>query len=280
MAQTGPFSFSLSPARVARALGWAVATLVALHLLGQVAISQGRDSVFGLVPLFSLGNEFNVPSLFSTMLLIGAAGILLLIALDARRESARYQRHWVLLGVTFVLLGVDEMLGFHELLNAAVLEFVTPTGLLHFPWVVVALPLVAVFGLLYIPFLLHLPRRTALGFLAAGMVYVGAALGLEMIGAAIVDESGRGTFAYQAAQTLEEGFEMAGATLFIYFLLDYFSARHGEIRIHTAPSSRARVSAPVLAAVGGAGASGAAAVRRRDRRTGERRSPPEQLRRA
>ena len=280
MAQTGPFSLSIDPARVGRVLGWSIATLVVLHLLGRVAVSRGHDSVHGLVPLFNLGNEYNVPSLFSTMLLLAAGGILLLIAHDAGRGSGRFRRHWILLGVTFIFLGIDETLGFHELLNAAVLQFATPTGLLFFPWVIVAIPIVAVFGLLYLPFLLHLPRRTAAGFAVAGTIYVGAAIGLEMIGAAIVDGSGRQTLAYTASQTLEEAFEMAGVALFIYVLLDYFAERHAEVRILTA-SRRRELPASAFGEMGRATGLGAGVTALRpERRMRERRSPSESLRRA
>ena len=52
------------------------------------------------------------------------------------------------------------------------------------------------------------------------VVYVGGALGVEMIGGAYVEEHGIWNFNTILLVNLEEVMEMYGASLFIYFLLE------------------------------------------------------------
>src|SRR5919109_4164080 len=57
---------------------------------------------------FSLDREANVPSWFSSALLLTAAAVLALVALDALARNARWGRHWAGLSLVFVVLSLDE----------------------------------------------------------------------------------------------------------------------------------------------------------------------------
>ena len=70
----------------------------------------------------------------------------------------------------------------------------------------------------YARFLIHLPRRTCVLFLLAGAVYVGGALGMEMV-AAVYDQShGYENAVTASLSTVEETMEMLGLVLFNYAL--------------------------------------------------------------
>ena len=96
--------------------------------------------------------------------------------------------------------------------------------MLLYAWVVPGLVLVGAVFLLYARFLWRLPPRTRWRFLVAGGLYVGGALGMELLGGKLHTELGYNTPWYIAAAQLEEVLEMSGVIVFIDALLSYASA--------------------------------------------------------
>ena len=88
-------------------------------------------------------------------------------------------------------------------------------GLLYFAWVIPAALLLVVFAVLYFSFLVDLPARTRRLFLIAGGVYVGGALGLEILGSYMATRFGRESIPYEAAVVVEEFCEMVGVVIFL-----------------------------------------------------------------
>jgi hypothetical protein len=95
------------------------------------------------------------------------------------------------------------------------------TGFLTFAWVVIAAPLLIVGGLAFLPFLLRLPRSTALGIGLAGLVYVGGAFGMELVGGYF--SKARDSIEYQLAVITEEGLELVGLSIFLMVLLNFLA---------------------------------------------------------
>jgi hypothetical protein len=89
----------------------------------------------------------------------------------------------------------------------------------------------------YARFLLHLPPRTRTLFLVAGGLYVGGALGMEMVAGVLAGIPGWGTEGnLRYAVPVEELCEMLGVVMFIHVLLSYLGRRMGEVRLGiTAP---------------------------------------------
>ena len=58
-------------------------------------------------------------------------------------------------------------------------------------------------------------------FLLAGGLYIGGALGMEMIGGYYTDFYGKNNLTYALITCLEEVLEMTGIVVFIHGLLDY-----------------------------------------------------------
>jgi hypothetical protein len=75
----------------------------------------------------------------------------------------------------------------------------------------------------YLRFFLDLAPRFQRLFGAAGLLYVGGALGVEMLGARHADLHGLDNLAYRMYQTVEESLEMFGLVLLIGALLRYFA---------------------------------------------------------
>ncbi|NNM27325.1 MAG: hypothetical protein HKO59_15295, partial [Phycisphaerales bacterium] len=205
----------VSPPRLVRRLAAGAAVLVGLGLI--VAFVRPRVThgyAVRWLSLFDLDAEWNVASWYAVLLLLLAATLLALAAAVSRRREERerrFTRHWAILAMIFVYLALDEGVGLHELLTRPMQSLVGGTGWLHFAWVIPFAALAAVLLLVYLPFLAHLPRATAVRFVVAGALYVGGAIGMELVGGATLDRPA----VYPFIAVLEEGMELTGLVVFI-----------------------------------------------------------------
>jgi hypothetical protein len=216
---------------VVQALAVTAALLLLLSLAGQATKYQtGHDTVYGLVQLFNVDDEKNVPTFFSVLLLLGAAALLWIISSGKRKERDPYALQWTVLAVLFLCMAVDEAAGIHELLGRPMTEILgdRATGILHFAWIVPGLAVAALAGLFFIKFLWHLPLRTRALFALAAVLYVGGALGVESIGGWYGERYGFENMAYVMIATTEESLEMSGMIVFLHALSAYFEASPGE----------------------------------------------------
>ncbi|HYE36442.1 hypothetical protein [Methylocaldum sp.] len=224
--------------RVRRWLMTIVLSLVALHLAGQsVKYFLGHGQLRGLVPIFNLEHESSVPTWYSACAL-GLAGILLgIIAAAKFAKIDRYRFHWAGLAGLFFFLSLDEIATFHELLIAPLREFLHAGGLLYYTWVIPGAIFVAAVGLVFAKFLFDLPPAIRRRFLLAGAVFVGGAIGVEMLGGLQADWHGKENIGYVLLVTLEEYMEMSGIVIFIHALLEYLMAEVREIRLSFGPAA-------------------------------------------
>lgn len=116
-------------------------------------------------------------------------------------------RWWFVLGLAFVFLSMDEVVGMRELMSTLMEEN---------PWTVVGFPVLAVVGLSYLPFLWRYRGRTALLFVLAGLIYGGGVVGVEHFTDAEVN-----SLHYNMWTALEERMEMFGVIVLIYAVLDF-----------------------------------------------------------
>lgn len=215
----------VSPKRIAQFLTLIALLLGVISFSGQVARHVlGFDNLFGL-GLFNVESEGNIPTWFSSALLLTCAQLLAVITYAKRLARARYWVHWLGLALSFFYLSIDELARLHERLNGVVEAGlgITPQGFLLSPWVVAGGIVVVLFGLAYVGFLRGLPAKMRRLFLLSGSLYVGGALILETISMKLWDQFGQNTVPYKLATTAEEMCEMMGAIVFIYSLLTYIS---------------------------------------------------------
>ncbi|MCI2238853.1 hypothetical protein MO973_28950 [Paenibacillus sp. TRM 82003] len=226
------------PGRWTPVLLLAVAGLSAVSLLSQV-LKHGVDlDVDGLNTLerwFFVDREMGIPAWFSTLLLFAAAERLWQTATAAKASGDRWHRHWRLLSIAFAYLSLDELTEIHEQTIPPLKAAFGFSGVLAFAWVVLAVPLLVVFGLVFLRFLLALPRATRWAFLVSAALYCGGAVGVEMLSAPFFDSAGVETVtttvvggvetvthgvviesvAYAAVAGVEEALEMVGSVLFL-----------------------------------------------------------------
>ena len=153
--------------------------------------------------LFDLDEENNLPTWFSSFLLLNSS---LLMYLVAGINRGKNYFHWMLLSIGFLALSIDEVAGVHESIHTAI----------DFNWAYAGGILVLVLGLSFIPFLLSLDRRLAILFIISGLIYVTGIIGVELLSEDMDEDS----MAYGFATAVEEGLEMLGALLFLAVNLD------------------------------------------------------------
>jgi hypothetical protein len=236
----------LTPSRVALSLLAVVAFLLACY--AAVAFhrleSTGPDARFAM--LFDLDLEGNIPSWYNSSLFIIGSAVSWICGQFARQLDRKQTYHWFAISAVMLVLSIDELLALHELLgNIPMLK-----GGFVFGWIMVVGPIAALFGLWFVPFLFRLPASIALCLAAAGLIYLGGAIGLESVGGKIAEaitQTPSDQITPELSQlvthnrwyltevALEETCEMSGLILYIYGALRYLArARatlHASFRI-------------------------------------------------
>ena len=220
---------SISLRRVGMVLVW---VLVVLTVAG-IAAEYSRTllgSKSTLVDLFSLTEEKNVPTWWSSFLLATCSIVLGTIAATKTGTAGEFKRHWAVLAAIFCYLSIDEFVEIHELLTA-VPGLGNLHGLLYYGWVVPAAFVVLAFALSYLKFLFHLPMTTRIKVALAGALFVGGALGVELILGAWTETHDEDNFVWAMIGLVEESMEIMGSSLFLYALLEYLGRAAPDLRI-------------------------------------------------
>lgn len=223
----------LDPAAVACVLGVAAVLLILASVGGQFSkYVIGHGSLKGLVPLFYVNEERNIPTYFSVLLLLTAALLLGFITALNGRQGGSHGSKWAVLSFGFLFMAYDEAFKVHEKLHPPMRAILgdSDLGIFYFSWVIPGIIIVLVLASFFLKFLWHLPATTRFRFLAAGMLYVGGAIGVELIAGRHAELQGQQSFAYSMIVTVEESLEMAGLIVFIWALLNYCADRYGDVR--------------------------------------------------
>jgi len=209
-----------------------VALLICASLAVQFAKhATGHDHMYGLVPLFYVDLESNIPTWYSSSALLLASVLLSVVALAKFQNQEPFRRHWMCLSAIFAYLAVDEVAMLHEYPIAPLRSALNATGALHYTWVIPGFLAVAIVGVCYLKFLKHLPARTRNLFIVAGMTFVGGAIGLEMISGIEASAHDESSINYMLIVTAEEFMEMLGIVIFIHGISDYILRNINSISI-------------------------------------------------
>lgn len=182
----------------------------------------GHDFAFGLVPLFDFDSEKNVPTFFSAVALLSASALLVTIAKLSRNSGVEYAL-WLVLAVIFLFLSIDEISSLHEKLIKPLRSLLGTSGVFYFAWIIPYASALGLLAIVYLRFLLRLPRETRNLFLLSAGIFVFGAIGFEMIGGWYFESIGPDNLTYQLITTCEEFLEMLGVAIFIYALLSYIA---------------------------------------------------------
>ena len=188
----------------------AVSGLVAVSAAGLIAeLGFAAHAGFPewLFAMLSLSFEANLPTWYSSMLLFGCGAFC--VATGARAPS--HGRHWYGLGACLMYISLDEVAELHENLGG----HFGGSGLLYFDWVIPAAVIVAILGLIFLPFVARLPPWLRRRLVLAGAIYVGGALLMELPLGYVAESRGSDNLVYGLIDWVEETMELGGATLFL-----------------------------------------------------------------
>lgn len=229
------FHFSLSIRKI-----MIVLVGIAFYLAVQSITGKYVEAYFGteqphilseVVRLFNINRESSIPTWYASLLLFGCAVLLGLIAHVRALHQPGERRYWRGLAVIFLFLSIDEASEIHERLTEPLQVMFNASGPLYFAWMIAYVPVVLLFGLVYLRFWLNLPPRTRKLFLLSGILYLGGAVGVEMIGANMWYQDGGTSLHYSAVGTVEEFLEMLGAATLMYTLLTHMAGDAVELRV-------------------------------------------------
>jgi hypothetical protein len=175
----------------------------------------------GVVPLLSLSYEQNVPTWYSSGLLLTCALVLAVIAAAARKSGRGGAAHWWGLAAGFAYISLDELVSIHEAAGG----WARLSGVLYYSWVVPAAVLVAALGIVYLRFLARLPAPFRRRFVLCGAIYVAGAVGMELPLGYWAEREGTHNVGYALIDLVEEALEMLGLNLFLLALLEYAGAQ-------------------------------------------------------
>lgn len=230
--------FSFVAKKTALSLTAITGLLLVMHIIAYFVFFRFPERLFALnlVKRFGLDREGNIPTLFSALILFLAGGLLYLIYREAKARKQKHAvSHWLVLSFAFIFLGVDEATRIHEFIADLMRALsVRPLpGFLKHAWVIPYVILLGGAGVHYLRFILQLPARTRNQFLVAGAVYVGSALGLEMIEGIVEVSKGEDSLLVLQLQTVEETLEMLSVILFNYALLQYLGNKKLELQLNS-----------------------------------------------
>lgn len=212
---------NIEPKAVLKIITAIVFCLIIVGSLGQIySYVLGEGSQGKIVTLFNLDAEASVPTIYASFTLLLCSVLLAIIAKSKHHQGNYYRRHWTFLSIIFLYLAVDEGAKIHEISIDITRKLLNTSGFFHYAWVIPAIFLFSIFSLIYFKFVLSLPSDIKFLFVLAALIFVGGALGIEMIGGQFVTLQGKNAF-YATIVTIEETLEMAGIAIFIYGLLEY-----------------------------------------------------------
>ncbi|MEG3908876.1 hypothetical protein QT979_00750 [Microcoleus sp. w2-18bC1] len=225
------FQIPLAPRAVTQFLLRVVTCLVVLSCLSHINLHFFPDSPFAAYfsKAFNVDYERNLPSFYSVLALLFSSLLLGVIAYAKNLDSCRYKYHWKILSFIFLYISIDEAAQFHEKLIDPMRSLLNATGILYFTWVVPFGCLVAIFLLSYSKFVFHLPVATRKLFVAASAIYIGGAMGVELLGGYLASTTGMQDLSYAIVVTLEESLEMVGIVVFIHALISYIKTYLGGV---------------------------------------------------
>lgn len=197
----------------------AAATTFAVGLAREIYIlALGEGTFLQEGRHFNLDGEANLPAWFASMAWLVAAALTMAFAFTDHTKRAR--RLWGAMAVMFFLISVDEVASFHEAIMDPLREALGVSGVLHYAWVIPAIAVVLVLGVVYFRFIASLNRSVSRRIVLAAIVFVTGAAGMEMIAGVVISSGGQeADIAYRLEILAEEGLEILGVALLLQALL-------------------------------------------------------------
>jgi hypothetical protein len=226
-------SIQLKPFTLARILGALAFVLILASIAGQLAVYVFGQRTTGIIRIFDVDSEHNIPTLFSALLLFCAALLLGVVTLLKRMEHDQDVLAWAILACGFLFLVFDETMSLHERLAKPLRRLLGEDlpGIFYFAWVIPGIAIVIILGFIFRRFLTRLPSKTRAMFMIFAALYVSGVIGMELIGGSYSKAYGQDNLPFNLLATVEESLEMIGIIGFIYALLHYLGDTYSTVRL-------------------------------------------------
>mgnify|MGYP001125495263 CR=1 FL=1 len=228
---SNPIIINLNPSKTFKLLLYIIIGLTLANILVRLSEVFWENIPTILVHLFNTDKEQNIPSVFSSIILLFCSTMLYII-FRVKKDNRQHFKDWKILSIIFLVMSIDELLSLHESLNA-INKVMNNSGFLYLGWVIPAAGFVLIFILYFMGFIRTLPKKTRRLFIIAGTIYVTGALFLELFAGYLVDPATPnpnyfGPYPYLIQSSVEEFLEMIGIAIFSYALMSYITSYFKE----------------------------------------------------
>ena len=201
-------------------------TLFVAHLVGEIGI-YAFDANKNWLHAFNMDREFNIPTLFSSTIMLACA-----YTLNEIKQTSKELRSkdWGLLSKIFVFLAIDELFQIHEIFIIPDLRpYLSPA--LGSTWVIPYTVLVIYLSWRFSKFLRSLEKYTRQKFLQSAGIFLSGAVGMEIVGSYLVRTGiiRLHSIWYGSITGLEELLELIGLIIFLTALANYLIKKNGTI---------------------------------------------------
>jgi hypothetical protein len=194
-----------------------LALVLALTLAGALVqylrFVHDYEYLWGLAPLFDPLREANVPTWFTSAVLLLSGVALTSVGVHLRGLQSGDAAWWLVLGATFCLGSLDETANLHELLSRQARRIVQPG--FGQVWLLILGPPALAFMAIYARFLGRQDPRVSRPFAIGAALFAGGALGVEAI-EALLERAGADELTIAMAMLLQEVMELLGAVTLLH----------------------------------------------------------------
>jgi hypothetical protein len=229
---------SLNPSAIARSLGVVALLLAIASVVTQLAAYlTSNELVLKLSALFYLDAEQNLPTFFSSCLLLFTAVLLAIVTLLEKTQAAARVRYWAILSFGLLFMAIDEIVSLHEKLIMPFRKLLgnSNLGIFYFAWVIPAIVLIIFLAAFFWRFLFCLAPKMRSTFLLAATIYLLGCIGCELIGGSYAEIHGVENLIYGAISTVEESLEMLGIIIALWGLMTYINDNYQQVQFVFAP---------------------------------------------
>ena len=193
--------------------------LIAFHTL--YSYMGGAQISYQIYRLFHLGYEGNIPTWFSSVILL-LAGIQALAIAFCRKTSEKRYAVWLLMGILLIFMSCDEVAQIHEMLGTVINKYYfNLTNVQHSKWVFILGP----FALIPILYIVVCLRKNNLDKRVKTLLISG--FGLYVLGAFVLEatlnfvDKAKYHWLWRVENIFEESFEIFGTLLILTGLIIY-----------------------------------------------------------
>jgi hypothetical protein len=238
----------IKPSKIALSLLSISFGIMILSLLGQRFRFFGGYRISGPVQEyfldtfifeFFINNEGNIATFWNTLLLIITSALAFLLASAKFSQKDKYRFEWLLLGLVFLYLSIDESAIIHEKFSALLKNLPDINGWAHYKWLYAGAAAVIVLMVMFIRFYLHLDLRNKILFPFSMVLYLAGAFGGELFSGHYAQGHGTRNITYMLMTHGEELGEHIGIIMMIFTLLTYLIANYSKIGFSVDTSKKA-----------------------------------------